>query len=561
MGRVLPLPWSLLAPRHSPSADMSIDDSDRCGLLNPETATFYTRSDEHPPHLVPSRENAAAWLSEGVAINPLTDLGRRPGRLWVVPWPYDGSTEWRVRFGSDENSIPVSGGLRRADGREEPTEVNAQAVFFREAIDCLCGYFTEAISLTLDRKQGSFAVFSGQPVVKLDWFAIWSRWSAAAAGTEPRMARVVEIALSHLSGIRDVCERPRRMLIRQRELVPVGKIQELDETCLRDLVRRPGRSVAEKAGFRQELLGITRRESVDTAENRVIRDFVRLCMHRAGAYERENRRSSRHRKVRAVAELRRNCGRFDSFAPIASAARLVGAPRANYVLQKDRRYHNLWVQYDKLRKEEVAIDSIWPWGRRLWADFVRGLFVGFLSAQAAEKSARWKLLGSLPAYVRAEHDFGSFIPPLAVSSRWKHCESDEELWVIHGADAHLCPGLHLTLPRIGADLAIACFDPKRGYREPVGLLTIHSVLSLNTTRETRETVVDSLATALDVVAHTHPGIARVNGILLRGEYMPEMKSESRHVRRLDYLSAGAGGDYWFKDFPELVSVLLEELRG
>jgi hypothetical protein len=567
MARILPFPWSLLAPRNTTGADFdfNIEDCDRREPLNPETLVFYTRADETPmPDSAPklmSHHESGVRTTENVMVNPSTELVRRPGYLWITPWPYDGSGMWKLRIGSVELELPVAGGVRRANGREVQNKTNEHSVALRETIDQLCGYFAESRSLASDQSKKKPAAGFGKDVVKLAWEAIWARWKASAVGTEPRTARVVEIARSYLSNIRDVCERPRRMLVRQRELVPVGKIQELDETCLRDLIRRPGRTIPEKAGSRQELLGITRRETVDTAENRVIRDFLRLCQHRAVSYQREYPQPKQlHEKVQAVVDLWRNCKRWDASAPISAASKLVGLPKSNYVLEKDRRYHALWNQYQLLRREEDMVDKIWPWARRLWADFVRSLFVGFLSAQSTSAGASWHLVGTLPAYVRPEHSFGTFVPALSISSRWKHATADEELWIIHGAHAHLCPGLQTTLPRLGADLVIACFAPKRAGQTPTGLLTIHSILSLETTPETRNTAVESLAATLDVVAKLHSEISHVKGLLLRGEYLFEAKPFSRQKGRLDYLSAPAGGGYWFTEFPVNVSVLLEELR-
>jgi hypothetical protein len=48
----------------------------------------------------------------------------------------------------------------------------------------------------------------------------------------------------------------RHQLRRQAELMAVGRIQEMDGSCLRDYIRRPGRTAAEKAGSKQELMGI-----------------------------------------------------------------------------------------------------------------------------------------------------------------------------------------------------------------------------------------------------------------------------------------------------------------
>ena len=62
---------------------------------------------------------------------------------------------------------------------------------------------------------------------------------------------------------------PRRILQRYRDNMPIRRIQELDPACIRDYARRPGITAAEKAGSRQCLLAVRRREHRDTLENRV----------------------------------------------------------------------------------------------------------------------------------------------------------------------------------------------------------------------------------------------------------------------------------------------------
>jgi len=347
------------------------------------------------------------------------------------------------------------------------------------------------------------------------------------------------------------------MLLRQREAVPVGRVQELDAICLRDLIRRPGQTILEKAGARQEILAITRRESVDTAENRVIRDFIRLCQHRARAYERENGRAREHLKVRTVVDLRRNCERLDVRSPLAAVGKLVGVARPNYVLQKNHRYHTLWIQYDKLRHEEEAVDNIWAWGRRLWAEFVRGVVTSFLFSDEARKVCAWRADGELRSYLRAEHQAGSFIPGLAVSSRWLHRERGARMFLVHPAHAHLCPGLEELLPRLGAELALVVYPPN-GPLRPEALLCIYSVLSLQTDAQQRESMALSLQSTLDQVAQQTPGL-NVRGLLLRGEWLSENKPENPRYGRVDYLAAPAGGAFWFHEFSELLAILLEEL--
>lgn len=559
MARVLPYPWSLLASRASSGASLSLEDCEAVEPLNPESLTLFTRTeDESLPTFVGHRYSTAP-LANQVLLNPNTAAGRRPGVLSTPAFPHEKADVWHVRFGSDEIAIPVRGSQRRASAGEDLVGSNAADVSLRDTVDFLCGYFTEAISLTQDWECADSHEFAGQTVARLNWATIWKRWKKVSTGEEPRMARVVEIALTHLSAIRNICEQPRRMLVRQRELVSVGRVQELDSICLRDLIRRPGRSILEKAGARQEILAITRRETVDTAENRIMREFIRLCQHRARAYERENRRVREHPRVRTVVDLRNNCERLEVWSPMAKVGRLVGAPRPNYVLQKDRRYHPLWVQYDKLRREEEAVDNIWSWGRKLWAEFVRGIVVSFLLSEEARIACGWRPDGELACYLRTEHNAGSFVPALSVSSRWIRNDGRARMLLVHPAHAHLCPGLEELLPRLGTEMALVVY-PATGPLKVQALLCIYSVLSLGTDSKQREEMAVSLQSCLDQVANDTP-LLKVRGLLLRGEHVGDWKPETPRYGRLDYLAAPAGGPFWFHDFPELLSILLEELAG
>jgi hypothetical protein len=525
--------------------------------MNPESLTFFTRNDEEQLPAFAGNRHPAAPLAHQVLPNPNTAAGRRLGLLSTPAFPYDKGDLWHVRFGREDCAIPVQGALRRASAWEDPTDNNVSEVSLRDTVDFLCGYFNEASSLTHEREFADFRDFAGQAIARLDWRVVWRRWKKVSTREEPRTARIVEIARNHLAAIRDICERPRRMLIRQREVVPVGRVQELDAICLRDLIRRPGRTVLEKAGARQEIMAITRRESVDTAENRVVRDFIRLCQHRSRAYERENERARGHSKIRAVVDLRRNCERLDTWSPLAAVGKLVGVARPNYVLQKDRRYHPLWIQYDKLRREEEAVDNIWPWGRRLWAEFVRGVVTSFLLSDEAHDICVWRPDGEFRSYLRAEHHAGSFIPALSISSRWVHRDGRARMFLVQPEHAHLCPGLEELLPRVGVELALVVY-PADGSLRPEGLLCIYSVLSLQTNTKQREAMAVSLQSTLDQVAQQTSGL-NVRGLLLRGEWLGETRPENRRYGRVDYLAAPAGGAFWFHEFPELLSILLEEL--
>ena len=539
---------------------MGVEDCETATPFNIETITFFSRLEDEPlPSVAGHRQCVSPYINR-VCLNLHTAGGRRLGRLSIPPLPLDKLERWPLIMGREECTIPVYGAVRRASAWEDLSANNAAEVSLRDAIDFLSGYFTEAISLTHDEAHSEFRDFARQAIVRLDWATVWERWKKVSTGDEPRMARVVEIAFSHLRGICDVSERPRRMLLRQRETLTVGRVQELDSTCLRDLIRRPGHTVLEKAGARQEILAITRRETVDTAENRVIRDFIRLCQHRARAYERENSQAAQrgHTRLTGVVRLRQTCERLDTASPIATVGRLVGVARPNYVLQKDRRYHPLWVQYDKLRREEAEIDNVWVWGRRLWAEFIRGVVTSYMYSAEGRNNTGWQHDGDVAAYLRAEHLSGSFAPALSVSSRWRHRNGHSRMFLIHPEHSHLCPALEELLPRLGADLTLVVYPPDEEATRPKALLSIYSIMSLQTDMQQREGVAVNLSVALDQLAKDNPTI-NIHGLLLRGDWAKDSLPKTPRLGRLDCLTAPAGGRFWFHEFPQLLSVLLEEI--
>ena len=73
----------------------------------------------------------------------------------------------------------------------------------------------------------------------------------------------------------------------------------------------------------------------------------------------------------------------------------------------------------------------------------------------------------------------------------------------------------------------------------------------------------SLQSTLDQVAQQTPGL-NVRGLLLRGDWLADQRTENPRYGRVDYLSAPAGGAFWFdsdQGFPFLLAILLEELAG
>jgi len=236
-------------------------------------------------------------------------------------------------------------------------------------------------------------------------------WAEAGLADEPRKALIVRLAEDR--GFRlllaDVCHRPRRVLSRERHLQNIARVQEMDPACIRWMVRQPGVSLAQKAGVRQEVLGVIRIENADTPENRVIRDLLQRAIWACTRYIRENDRYGNHERVVAVRRLRRELRALRTRSAIVEARPLVGIAYPNYVLQHDVRYKPLWAVYEKLRRQQMQQDEVWRWRHGVWSEHCYLAIAAALDNLATQRS--WPAADML---VRSEQAAGRFIDPRSV---------------------------------------------------------------------------------------------------------------------------------------------------
>ena len=343
-----------------------------------------------------------------------------------------------------ELSVHVIDELRRlppsAVSEDEDVELNEPAVGSVSAVETQSAAVEELIdrhmSFVSDLQHRSMAddrtwnggVHHGilRPlIVALD------RWTASGDRSEPRMALIVRLAetLPHLTA--DLCGRPRRVLSRVREIVPASRVQQLDGGCLRWLARRPGRTVAEKAGSKQMILGVTRRESTDTPENRVLRDFLVRGTRACGRYVREHRHALNHGRVLRVMRFRRILRLALKGSAVANVRPLTGVAQPNYVLQHDARYRPMWEAYVQLVRQEAEQDRVWRWRHRLWAEHCR---LGLLNALRENASLGPAL--SSDAFFHSEQDAGQYFRSQTGAAAWrlKKVPAGEAVDVVHGSD-------------------------------------------------------------------------------------------------------------------------------
>lgn len=175
---------------------------------------------------------------------------------------------------------------------------------------------------------------------------------------------VYRIARDDQGRLAALCSDPRVMLRRERQLCPLGRVRELDASCMRWLDMQPGRTIAEKAGRKQQIRSIVRVRSPATLENRVLRDLLIRARAAGEGYCRENSRFLKSTRVAAVRRFVREIASAYEASVITSVPALSGVPTPNYVLQNDRRYRHVWKTWIALLRKQQLTQSLLWWGGR-----------------------------------------------------------------------------------------------------------------------------------------------------------------------------------------------------
>jgi len=273
------------------------------------------------------------------------------------------------------------------------------------------------------------------------------------------MALVVDLARDRqlLDTLSSIARSPRRILERFRARTRLDRIQQLDAACIRDYARQPGRTAAEKAGPRQELLAVQRRESMDTIENRVTCWVLEEVAALAREYAHANRRYAGSERVRSVERLLRRARGWracDAFATVRPE-RIVHPVQPNYALLFNERYRRVHRTYQRIRRELRVLADAWEWQRLLWSETCRQLLACALTdgfQQTRSSTPYYRNEGARgfwteppvapgpfdtpwgPCYLFDARDFGGWEDLAAVASLWPAAEHvgsvgcDQALW-------------------------------------------------------------------------------------------------------------------------------------
>jgi hypothetical protein len=211
--------------------------------------------------------------------------------------------------------------------------------------------------------------------VRRSWKDARSVWFRADFN-EPRMALIVQLSREQTlhRSLDAISRHPRRILQRERHETPVSRIQELDSACIRDFARRPGISPIEKAGPRQRLLAVRRREHYTTLENQVTCWVMESASALAREYCRANATFTSDAKVKGVRAFGQRNSTWRTSEWLEGVGTLHNHPTGpNYPLQFEPRYKLVWTTYLRIRREKWVKDDAWAWQRVLWGETGRQL--------------------------------------------------------------------------------------------------------------------------------------------------------------------------------------------
>jgi len=378
-------------------------------------------------------------------------------------------------------------------------EENKESQLYRTIL-AWSNYFDECIQESLDTNRNN----------RLPWSNLLeSLRRIATKDREPRMALIVRIAERMHNHLPRVVHAARRILVRERNMIPAPRVAETDTACLRWYVRQPGTTSAQKAAANNHrLLAVTRRESLDTLENMVLKDFVGRCRTECRRYlnfdcnEQQRNQSERGRSVNAFGHM---CDTLKALPQLQNISRPPVAIRPNYVLQNDYRYKHIWKLYLKLLRRAEAEDRLWDWQARTWADIARMLANVALISLEGKKGCnqRFELKEILKSAfaILPEQRLGSRIErgcePGPFEVRSAHgCEAGAILEIVHPTLAGEHP-VTKNFGRLGGHLYLV-FTPLNGKQQTVLVLwAVHTAGGDPKTRPTWHDIAKSASCALD----------------------------------------------------------------
>ena len=250
-------------------------------------------------------------------------------------------------------------------GREEET------IRKYEAVDDMLDFYSEIIGAAKNDPALRFRCRNTHKEIPVALSAVYDCCSKVADFEEPPMKLIVQIAENDFDILQRLLENPRRILRRNQQLVQIGRLQQIDNYCIRWLARQPGYTAEEKAGSRQKLMGVVRYETMDTLENRVLKQYMKLCFNECRRYMLKYSVFSNSKRYGIIKRFLSLVRAGLAMPEFESVGNLHGTPRPNYTLQNNRFYRIIWENYMLLANHITQIEMVWRYRHRLLYEMVK----------------------------------------------------------------------------------------------------------------------------------------------------------------------------------------------
>lgn len=207
-------------------------------------------------------------------------------------------------------------------------------------------------------------LFASQQMVRFaDINALLDQYCGSSE--QPSRSRILAIAEKASAPLMRLNTKLRKNLINTRKLMPVERVNAMDGKCLEYLLRLEGNSIKEKAQKnKMRILGLTKEETYNLLENRVLKDFLVRCSQKSAQYLLDIKEQSRNKSQLSHSQVERQmkvfkqrCQDLAFKSPLESVPRQSSLPKPNFVLQKDPDYKKIWQMYLDLLHEKRDLDK------------------------------------------------------------------------------------------------------------------------------------------------------------------------------------------------------------
>jgi hypothetical protein len=237
--------------------------------------------------------------------------------------------------------------------------------------------------------------------VRRTWDHVSSTWlndnlNSKEAPTNFITQRAQDKNLSH--AIQLILKNPNRILQRQRDFVKIAAVSEMDSTCLQWYCKRPGLAPAEKAREDQTILAITRKETFQTLENRVMRWVIDELLIHCCQYLKDHaayQHTDKYSAVKKFDAMIRNHFAKSPIKEVEPCDHHISVP--NYVLMHHHAYKQIWEVYRQLQKENKLFEDCWKWQNVFWTE-TGGQIISSLLYHLSKLKIIKEIASSIPYY-------------------------------------------------------------------------------------------------------------------------------------------------------------------